>query len=385
MDYCKNYPLPDWTSGFEYRKTSVSQLPYEEYIGSIDKSASDTNDYKLIRLSNNLVVMCVHDAQAKTAAAALCVNVGSNVDPVELPGLAHFLEHMMFRKDSIDCELIAIDSEYKGLLNKDIRRLNQLERKLSDPNHPYSKFTTGNIETLKQGAKDYGLDLHEELVKFYNKYYSSDIMRLAIYGSQSLDQLVEWAVSKFSDIKKFWNKYVNPSTALTYTRVDVQMWSSKIWKPTISEFKNYSAKTLALYGCLCSEGMDSLDIDKVDKFITTAISRRKEKPETGNNVDILIDELKDANLSVSGAMYMAGESAEREAHTGRALELAIKDYATFGNYANASHTNFATIGMHKTPDGLWLITNYIKFQATQQLEGLRLSDVGKAVVPKYSS
>ncbi|KAJ2814609.1 metalloprotease, partial [Coemansia furcata] len=97
MDFCKNYPLPDWTSGFEHRRTPVSQLPYEEYIGLIDKSASDTNDYKLIRLSNNLVVMCVHDAQAKTAAATLCVNVGSNMDPVELPGLAHFLEHMMFR------------------------------------------------------------------------------------------------------------------------------------------------------------------------------------------------------------------------------------------------------------------------------------------------
>ncbi|KAJ2069968.1 hypothetical protein IW146_007192 [Coemansia sp. RSA 922] len=57
MDYCKNYPPPDWTSGFELRKMSVSQLPYEEHTGPMEESASDTNHYKLIRLPNNLVVL----------------------------------------------------------------------------------------------------------------------------------------------------------------------------------------------------------------------------------------------------------------------------------------------------------------------------------------
>ncbi|KAJ2484846.1 metalloprotease, partial [Coemansia sp. RSA 2052] len=96
MDFCKNYLLPDWTSGFEQRKTSVSQLPYDEYTGPMEKSASDANNYKLIRLSNNLVVMCVQDAETEMAAAALSVGVGSNMDPMELQGLAHFLEHMLF-------------------------------------------------------------------------------------------------------------------------------------------------------------------------------------------------------------------------------------------------------------------------------------------------
>ncbi|KAJ2745455.1 metalloprotease [Coemansia sp. BCRC 34301] len=96
MDFCKDYPLPDWKSGFEQRKTSDAQLPYEEYTGPLEKAASDTNNYKLIRLPNNLVVMCVQDAETETAAAALSVNVGTNMDPVELQGLAHFLEHMLF-------------------------------------------------------------------------------------------------------------------------------------------------------------------------------------------------------------------------------------------------------------------------------------------------
>ncbi|KAJ2442956.1 metalloprotease, partial [Coemansia sp. RSA 2424] len=101
----------------------------------------------------------------------------------------------------MDRELCAIDSEFKGLLNKDFWHSSQLARKLGNPEHPFSKFLVGNIESLKQSAKDNGLDLHEELLKFYNKYYSSDIMKLVVCGNHSLDRLVEWAASKFSDIK----------------------------------------------------------------------------------------------------------------------------------------------------------------------------------------
>ena len=32
----------------------------------------------------------------RMAAAALCINIGSFCDPPDLPGLAHFLEHMVF-------------------------------------------------------------------------------------------------------------------------------------------------------------------------------------------------------------------------------------------------------------------------------------------------
>ncbi|KAJ2435023.1 metalloprotease, partial [Coemansia sp. RSA 2424] len=98
-------------------------------------------------------------------------------------------------------ELCAVDSEFKGLLNNDFWRFHQLSCNLSNPEHPFSKFMVGSIEALKQSAKDNGLDLHDELLKFHSKYYSSDIMKLVVYGNHSLDQLVEWAASKFSGIK----------------------------------------------------------------------------------------------------------------------------------------------------------------------------------------
>ncbi|KAJ2910713.1 metalloprotease [Coemansia aciculifera] len=252
MDFCKDYPLPDWTSGFEQRKTFVSQLPYKEFTGSLEKSASDTNNYKLIRLPNNLVVMCVQDTGTDMAAAALSVNVGSNTDPVELQGLALLLEHMLFmasttptvasrsgqlnastggsitrysfgvandsleealdrfssffttplfKKDSVDNGLGAVDLAIKSFLSNNNWRLGQVSDKLSNPDHLACKFFMENTETLKQSANDHGLVLHEELLEFYNKYYSSDIMKLVICGNHSLDQLVEWAASKFSGIK----------------------------------------------------------------------------------------------------------------------------------------------------------------------------------------
>ncbi|KAJ2003223.1 metalloprotease, partial [Coemansia thaxteri] len=120
MDYFKNLPLPDWTSGFEARKTATTELPYEEYVGPMEQSASDSNSYKLIRLPNNMVVMCVHDADTEMSAASLSVGVGANMDPEELQGLAHFLEHMLFmgtEKYPDESEFSSFISEHNGERN----------------------------------------------------------------------------------------------------------------------------------------------------------------------------------------------------------------------------------------------------------------------------
>ncbi|KAJ2797027.1 metalloprotease, partial [Coemansia furcata] len=96
MDSINNIKPADWKTGFETKLTVESSLPYEEYTGRIEKSANDKRQYRLVRLPNNLVALCVQDAEAKKAATSLSVNVGSNANPVELQGLAHFLEHMLF-------------------------------------------------------------------------------------------------------------------------------------------------------------------------------------------------------------------------------------------------------------------------------------------------
>ncbi|KAJ2251641.1 metalloprotease [Coemansia sp. RSA 455] len=260
METFNNYKLADWRTGFESKLTVESSLPYKEYTGPIEKSSNDKNHYRLIRLPNNLTALCVQDLDAKEAAASLSVNIGSSANPVELQGLAHFLEHMLFlgtekypkegdykvylarnsgkcnaytsftetnyyfslfndalegaldrlaqffisplfNADCVDRELKAVDSEYKGNLQSDARRIYQLVARTSNPAHPFSWFPTGNTGTLKGAAEELGLDLREELIKFYHKYYSADIMRLVVVGNHSLDVLSEWVTSKFSVIK----------------------------------------------------------------------------------------------------------------------------------------------------------------------------------------
>ncbi|KAJ2402603.1 metalloprotease, partial [Coemansia sp. RSA 2531] len=96
MESFNNCKPADWETNFESKLTVESSLPYKEYSGLIEKSGNDQRQYRLVRLPNNLTALCVQDAEAKEAAASLSVNVGSGANPVELQGLAHFLEHMLF-------------------------------------------------------------------------------------------------------------------------------------------------------------------------------------------------------------------------------------------------------------------------------------------------
>ena len=51
------------------------------------------------RLPNNLKAIVVSDPTTEKAAAALSVRVGAKHDPAEAPGLAHFCEHMVRRRE----------------------------------------------------------------------------------------------------------------------------------------------------------------------------------------------------------------------------------------------------------------------------------------------
>jgi insulysin len=61
-----------------------------------EKSELDDRSYRTLTLANGLKVLLVSDPALDKAAAALDVAVGFFSDPESLPGLAHFLEHMLF-------------------------------------------------------------------------------------------------------------------------------------------------------------------------------------------------------------------------------------------------------------------------------------------------
>ena len=61
----------------------------------ITKSENDRRDYRFLTLPNQLKVLLISDPQTDKAAACLAVKIGSFSDPTDIPGLAHFCEHMI--------------------------------------------------------------------------------------------------------------------------------------------------------------------------------------------------------------------------------------------------------------------------------------------------
>ncbi|VDD81183.1 unnamed protein product [Mesocestoides corti] len=184
---------------------------------------------------------CTHEESPKLrkAAAALCVNVGSFSDPLEAQGLAHFLEHMVFMgsekyprendfddyvcqrdgftnaftdgeftifyfdiqrrhfgpaldkfanffvspllsEDCVNRELEAVHSEYELAKANDHWRLEHFVSSLAKDGTPYRKFGFGNRISLKDNPTSIGTNVYEMLRQFQLRYYTSQLMTLAI-------------------------------------------------------------------------------------------------------------------------------------------------------------------------------------------------------------
>jgi secreted Zn-dependent insulinase-like peptidase len=242
-------------TGFSSPSASVKKTITNETI-TIPKSPNDQRAYQALVLSNKLEVLLISDPSSDKASAALDVYVGSSDDPKEFLGLAHFLEHMLFlgtkkyptpdeyqkfisdhggshnaftslehtnyffdiqadfleealdrfsqqftsplfNAEYVEREVNAVHSEYTSKIKDDSRRFfSAIKATLSD-NHPYSKFSVGNLETLKDTPEK---SLRDALLDFYDKHYSANKMRLVVLGKEPLAKLKNWVVEKFSDI-----------------------------------------------------------------------------------------------------------------------------------------------------------------------------------------
>ncbi|KAL7067188.1 putative insulinase [Cryptosporidium serpentis] len=221
---------------------------------------SDDRKFRGLILKNELTVFLVSDPESKMSGCCLSVKAGAMQSPENLDGLAHFLEHMLFCgtkkypdatdyktyitengghrqgyttrgyttyyfevkneafKGALDrfssfftCPIIspsmaekevnAIQNEFQLKYYDDDRVKYHMSGKFAVESHPIHKFTTGNKETLETIPKYKNIDVYEELLKFYDKYYSSNIMCALLYGNEDLDQLEEYAVEYFFGIQ----------------------------------------------------------------------------------------------------------------------------------------------------------------------------------------
>lgn len=94
-----------------------------------------------------------------------------------------------------------MDSENKKNLQSDAWRLSQLAKSLSNPRHPYHHFSTGNLQTLRDEPEKKGVKIRDEFIRFYERHYSANRMKLVVLGRESLDELESWVVELFSEVK----------------------------------------------------------------------------------------------------------------------------------------------------------------------------------------
>lgn len=241
-------------------RKNMSNDKIKTVVTDILKPLQDNRHYRGLELNNGLKVLLVSDATADKSSAAMDVFIGAMSDPPNLPGLAHFCEHMLFlgtkkypvendygkflsdhggsdnasttventnyyfdvapeffpealdrfaqfficplfSESATNRELNAINSENDKNIMNDSRRVYMLEKSLCHPGHDFSKFSTGNRETLDTTPKKLGINVRNELLKFHEKYYSSNIMSLVVLSQESLDEMTSLVTQLFCEIK----------------------------------------------------------------------------------------------------------------------------------------------------------------------------------------
>ncbi|TVQ68696.1 MAG: peptidase M16, partial [Oceanospirillales bacterium] len=228
-------------------------------MAKVIQSPFDQREFRALTLPNQLKVLLISDPEAEKAAASMDVAVGSGANPESIPGLAHFLEHMLFlgtekfpEADSyqsfinanggsfnaftayentnyffdirpqalpgaldrfsrffidplfspeyVDRERHAVESEFQARRRDDRRRAHEVTKQVMNPEHAWSRFAVGDLRSLSSTDDQ---SIRDALIDLYYQYYSANLMSLVVSGPQSLDELQELVEMRFSEIANF--------------------------------------------------------------------------------------------------------------------------------------------------------------------------------------
>jgi secreted Zn-dependent insulinase-like peptidase len=234
------------------------------------KSPNDQREYAHVTLDNGMRVLLISDPDADKSAAALVAFRGNFHDPKDRPGLAHFLEHMLFigtekypepdgyfafvkkhgggsnaytapdhtnyffdiqpeyfvegldrfaqffispllDKAYVDREKNAVHSEYQMQIKEDGWRGFMVQKVAMNPEHPISKFSIGTLDTLDG-------DAYSALITFFEGNYSANQMGAVILHNESIATLKPWVTELLGQVPNRNLPSLDLTTPLTRTR-----------------------------------------------------------------------------------------------------------------------------------------------------------------------
>lgn len=148
------------------------------------------SDTPILKTQRPLFVFCINSLHSSTRHESQYTSQ---------PVLQFFISPLI-SPDGITRERQAVDSEHSKNLQSDVWRRQQLWHTAADPAHPYSRFFTGNMDTLGTTPESKGIDVHAKLLEFYSSEYSANRMKLCVLGRHSVDELETMARRMFSDV-----------------------------------------------------------------------------------------------------------------------------------------------------------------------------------------
>lgn len=245
----------DWTiqKCEEWRKI---KKPVSVSKCKVIKDESKDSDLKRsslkIVLPNGIEALLISDPDLLDSAAAISVGSGTWDDPEEYPGMAHFIEHLLFlgteaypreseysqyilehggqynaftKHDrttygfsipsnafsgaldrlahffidplftcsAIEREVYAVHHEFEDSIENDTLRVWRVLKESGNLKHPNFKLSCGNLKSLS------GID-REDILNWYKAHYHPSNMKLVLMSHESLESLAEKAFQYFSPI-----------------------------------------------------------------------------------------------------------------------------------------------------------------------------------------
>jgi insulysin len=219
---------------------------------SLEASSFTNGDTLKIRLENGLSAYLICNPSLKESAASLAVEAGSWDDPAEFPGMAHFVEHLLFlgsdaypkemdysqyiverggecnaftshdrtiygfsihhdgfegaldrlshffidplfTASAVRREANAVHHEFEDSIENDSIRAWRILKETGNENHPNAVFSCGNLDSLADVTP-------KEVRKWYEKHYLPSHMNLVLFSPLPLQRQIQLAVKYFSKI-----------------------------------------------------------------------------------------------------------------------------------------------------------------------------------------